>query len=679
MGGVGTGGPNLESKKEQILERFYDGATVRDVLAEFAMSENTFYSMRRRDKEWDSQIRAVTALKRGKGKHSAASASLFDPDRKLPPKGEFADWRMRYLGRPTEPIHQAIADGVLDTTNSRVIVLAPPESGKDTSVGDLLLYLKCDDMEARQVAWIMETENFSMRRVGERIRPYLESDKTYSTAPPRTPGGAKPTANLIEDYGPFKHRSGMKYPDGTPVLRTTWTKSELRFLRSSFAPEGEPDLWATGIDGQLYGSRAALMVWSDLFTRENQASPAVKEKQFGWLTLTAFSRMGGTGRLVVLGTRVGTDDNYGRLIEWLIPDGVEVHSETVDGPIITTKYTNGVCLVVCQAIYLNEDGEEQSFSPQRFPLDDYWKMPDGTVVPETEMSIDDARAQGAEKGTGLRSIRERDSATFECAYQQNPSDEAELADFTDDVLNLCKTPHLTYGQYDNRWEKILVVDPARSAGAAYVMLGLDHETGQIAVFDHYWGHHLGIHGIKQRLILDPALKWHPRYVVYEANHEQGIMFDSEVEKAISMVGATRILQHTGDKRNDPVVGIGSTSREMRQGKVLFPTMTPADQVKTRRLITQFKNWDANPKSKRNTNTRLQAPDDLAMATAIGILFCRQLIDKTKRRAQPAEPRKPVPAAVARRWKRPAMAGRKEAIRTFRGVDIVNLVLNGADE
>ena len=102
----------------------------------------------------------------------------------------------------------------------------------------------------------------------------------------------------------------MTYPDGRPVERTTWTQHEI-YLLQSVAPEADPNLWATGMQGAMYGSRVDTMIMSDTFTVENQRSPTARAAQLDWTQGTVKSRLDEGGRLIFLLTRSNAEDNGG--------------------------------------------------------------------------------------------------------------------------------------------------------------------------------------------------------------------------------------------------------------------------------------------------------------------------------------------------------------------------------
>jgi len=649
-------GPTMDARKSQIISDVWNGMSLKDIYHKFDISESGFRKWRYADAEFDAQLKEALAAKMGKGNYSI-ERTVFDPNRESPPKGTFAEWQMRYTGFPTLPHHQAIADAMLDTTNNRTLILMPPDAGKDTTVSRVVAYIKCDDRNHRRVAWIMKTEPFSKRRVQERLRPLFESYKPQPTPGIDVPGGRKPEGVLAEDYGPFRWTGGMQYPDGTPIPRRTWNNSELYFLDSAEAgTEVEPDIWATGIGGQLYGSRITDMVVSDLWDEEDR-NPEQVLQDLTWLKGTARSRVGGTGRITLLGTELPDNEGYRKVREWFVPEDTAIYERSVEGPVEVTKYVNGACIIEVKAIWTDDEGVEHSYWPERFPLHDYWKLADGSVADKSAYTIAEARELGAMHGEGLASIRDNPSTAewFQAAYMQNPSRDKNQADFNDEVLALCDDYERTHGIARSNEILVQVIDPARRDGACWMVLGVNMEDETITVIDHEWYRNLGVQGIKQKLVIEPMMRYFPSFVVYESNHEQGIMFDAEVERALKLTGAQRELRHTDNKRNDPEIGIVSMTSEMMRRLIRFPMREPMDKAKSHRLKQQLKNWDRVPKSQRKNQAR-HSPDDLAMALGIGVQFVRSLFTRAEHARKPAQ-RRPLPGIVTKGWQRTPKNGK----------------------
>ncbi|KKM89392.1 hypothetical protein LCGC14_1249200, partial [marine sediment metagenome] len=354
---------------------------------------------------------------------------LFDDQKDMPDKGTFTEWRRKYIGRAVEEHQKESVEAYEDRSNLVIFCLWPPGGGKDTTAGDFVLYETSDDRDLR-AAWVMRGESFSRRRVAQRIDLYLTDSKTYLNAPPGDTSTI-PTGNLIEDYGPFKFKKGMVDRDGHKCEPTTWTKQEIYFLKTG-APEADPNLWATGMEGQMYGSRVDLMVMSDVFDRENQLTVTKRESQYAWVMGTALSRLDEAGRLIILGTRCLPGDNYERLINTMVGEAPVVYQGRH-----YTKYANGVAVIIMPAIEHDDEGEEVSYWPAKFPLDSHFELPDGTrILAEEADEVHLAKKYGGmvKRIRGLREIRERDRDLFDTMYQQKPPDEI-TGDFTDLTRN----------------------------------------------------------------------------------------------------------------------------------------------------------------------------------------------------------------------------------------------------
>ena len=74
--------------------------------------------------------------------------------------------------------------------------------------------------------------------------------------------------------------------------------------------EPHPTVEALGIGGQVYGARADLIICDDCVTLTNAGE---WEKQMDWLRQEASTRLGPSGKLLVIGTRVAPQDLYREL------------------------------------------------------------------------------------------------------------------------------------------------------------------------------------------------------------------------------------------------------------------------------------------------------------------------------------------------------------------------------
>jgi len=367
------------------------------------------------------------------------------------------------------------------------------------------------------------------------------------------------------------------------------------------------------------------MVVSDPFDQENQGSPLARADQLQWLELTAESRLDESGRLIILGTRVAPYDNYGILLE-RYTKGAHVIFE--DG--YYQKWSNGTATVVYPALQYNEDGDEISYWPERFPLNDYFELPSGEAVPVEGLSDEqhmEIVGKGAKRARGLRGIREDKAETFATAYQQNPP-ESTSGDFTQALLDHCDDVDRTVGVVQPGEILVLGVDPARSGGASWVLWGWHPKKETATVIDLFYGERLGMQGLREKLILEPIRRYMPRYFVYEANIEASVLEHPEIKDALRETATELVLHRTGRNRSDSDVGLPGMVFKMRDGTIRFPART-ADDVRVMQGLKQhFLAWDAKSVVERARVKHI--PDDRAMAAWVGFTKVRDLMTKQGR-------------------------------------------------
>lgn len=645
---------DLIAAKKAALDAIAASDSIAEVASTIGYTTRTITRWRDDDQVFARQFARRMKARRKQLAYQKEDRTTFDPSRRKPKKGNFRWWRRTYLGRPVFPHQDGFIDAYEDLTNHTVVWLAPTGAGKDTTAGDIVLYETCDNWSLR-VAWLMENQDFSVRRVSERLEPYLTDPAVYRRAPVG-PETSVPERNLVEDFGPFTWGGGLVYPNGEPVQKNTWTNQKLYFLREAGESEADPNIWASGLQGAIYGARVQLLVISDPFTFENQASPTEREKQRALLESggTIATRLDGSGRRLILGTRVAEWDNYGSWIDnWT--QGARVIQTKEYWNTVYYKYSNGVAVVVTKAIGYNGDGGEQSFWPDNpeFPLDSYLEL-NGDRYTVTDLS-DDQVLELAEKGArrviGLREKRDDNPDRFEATQNQNPRSDEFILDFSDLLLDHCDDPARTIGQWLPGEDLVLGVDPAQSGGAAWVLWALDRADGTATVVDLFYGEKLGSQGVRQKLVIDPINKYLPRYLCFEVNRESGQLEHPDIADLIRRT-ATQLIRHkTHFNRSQGDASVGAMSFDMRDQMIRFPAFSHEDRSKLRRLKQHFQSFDASVVTERRSvsGSYGHAPDDLCMAAWIGWHHIRDL-RRSMARSGPIQRRR-VPRDVAANWAR----------------------------
>jgi hypothetical protein len=399
------------------------------------------------------------------------------------------------------------------------------------------------------------------------------------------------------------------------------------------------------------------MVFSDVFDDMNQRNPSLRLSQYGWIMGTVKSRLDARGRLVVLGTRVNAEDNYGKLIDTMIGRAARIHQGKH-----YTKYANGVATIIVPAIQHDDAGNEVSYWPGKFPLESYLELPDGTRYLADVLSADenqDLAARGAEREEGLFEMRETDRLMFETIYQQEPPEEL-TGDFTDAVLNIPDNESRTLGTFKPGELLVIGVDPARKAGAAWVAWGVNRAEETITLIDYGFYQDLGITGIKKQLVIYPITLYDPVFFCYETNREEAVLDDPEITQAFREFGVTVKRHNTnvsnrgiGYSQHGPtVISVPAMSFYMKGGTIQWPTQTADDRRKIDLVKTHFKSWDrkelSGPGGRTRSGTHGHAPDDIAMAAWVGFIQALELLTGNKRGRLPSNP---VPQAVRNRWNR----------------------------
>ncbi len=612
-----------------------DVASIKDAIQRVRLAEQTLRMWRRESKTFDNQVLTIKMEKqavRAARRNREEANLVVSIERDYPDPMPFTEFRREYLGRPVAVHQEHLVTAWEDRTNRVVIMLGPPGMGKDTTAGDFVLHDLTLDRDWR-VAWMMESEDFSKRRIKNRLTPYLYNKAVYRTAPDG-PDTSVPTRTLIDDYGPFRWEKGMRWDDGTLVARTTWNSNEMYFIEHG-APETDPNLWATVVDGAVYGARIQRLYLSDPFTGENQDG-GKPPKQRTFIKGTLRTRLDARGRLMALGTRVRAGDNWEWMLDYFIGKS-RIVSQSEDG--MYTKYANGTATIIVPAIQHDEHGGEVSYWPDVFPLRDFLELRDGSIVVQGTVSDAEwdrsAATPGAELVGGLLTMREADPDTFETIFQQNPPSN-EGGEFTDLILDHCDNPERTLGVYKPGEILVLGVDPARAGGAAYTVWGVNPESGVATVVDFFYGEKLGVEGITNRLILEPARIYMPRAMVYEINQQSAVLELPAIKDELRAMSVD-IVRHTTHQynRNQGEVSVASMVFDMRNGMIRFPAATKEDRERMKLFKQHFKNWDIVTQARAAGGSRVNkmAPFDVCMSSWIGWVYLKGLIGKRRRESR----------------------------------------------
>jgi len=186
-------------------------------------------------------------------------------------------------GEP-EWIHDAMV--YEPATRNRVLINIPPEHAKSTTITvNYSTYRIALDPNVRII--IVSKTLYKAREFVYAIKQRLSHPRW---------------SKLQKTYGP---EGGWKDDADTWKTDTVYLGSETRD-----SSEKDPTLQALGMGGQIYGARADLIILDDCITGANAHE---WEKQIKWLQQEVITRLGKNGKLLIVGTRIGTNDLYREL------------------------------------------------------------------------------------------------------------------------------------------------------------------------------------------------------------------------------------------------------------------------------------------------------------------------------------------------------------------------------
>jgi hypothetical protein len=272
-----------DAAKERLLQLFQDGFSVADACIAINKSEKSYYYYLQSDPEFSRAIKLLRAVQQRKG-------HIADEDREI----SFEDFRTKYLNSATFN-HQLNVIDLIENKTPRwvheamtyeaglpqyVLVNMPPEHAKSMTVSiDYITYRICTDPNIR-IKVVSKTR--------EMAKEFLYAVKQRLTSPSYS--------ELQRRYAPA---------DGFKATSDKWTADAIYLERDS--GEKDPTLQALGIGGQIYGARADLIILDDTVTLSNANE---YEKQIRWIQQEVLTRVGPTGKILVVGTRVDPIDLY---------------------------------------------------------------------------------------------------------------------------------------------------------------------------------------------------------------------------------------------------------------------------------------------------------------------------------------------------------------------------------
>lgn len=509
---------SADEAKAELLDHVKQGKTISDALRVVGRSRSWYDTMRREDPEF--AVFMDTARTRSTDLAAAHRESGIG----------FAEFSEEYLGQKVWPHMKNVVDLLegkepswLDPAMiyepgtaglSRLLVNVPPNHAKSMTLTiNYVTYL---------VAMNPNINILIVSKTREQASKYLYAVKQRLTHPRY--------AKMQMAFGPV---------DGYKATADQWSATKI-YLGGDARDSGEkdPTVEALGMGGQIYGSRAHVIILDDVVTLANASE---WEKQQDWIRQEVASRLPpGGGKLLVVGTRVASVDLYRELRN---PE------HYTDGRVPWTY------LAMPAVLETAEDTRD-------------WR----TLWPKSEMPLDENDLPGwdgmYDRWTGPRlSVVRNEVGPGKWSLVYQNLDIAEDAVFNPmcvrgSVNGMRRVGPLVPGNPGHpedslNFYRVIGIDPAMAGDTAAVAYAVDRRSGKRYVMD--------VHVMTaptpaaiRTLIYEWSDKYKPHTVIVESNAFQLFLTqDEEIRRFLATRGITYRPHHTGTNKADPDFGVAS--------------------------------------------------------------------------------------------------------------------------
>ena len=549
--------------KKRLLALIEDGVTVEDACRAVGKSVKSYEYYRSSDPQFKEAIDLLRVIKKRQGTVSTEDAEI-----------SFVDFRANYLNSQTFD-HQKNVISLLEEGEpawlhgnmvyekgfkNYVLVNMPPEHAKSMTVSiDYVVYRIVTDPNVR-IKLVSKTQSMA--------KEFLYAIKQRLTSPT--------WAELQRRYAPV---------EGWKSTAEKWTADSIYLERDS--GEKDPTVQALGIGGQIYGARADLIILDDCVTLANANE---YEKQIRWIQQEVLTRVGPTGKILVVGTRVDPMDLYREMRN---PDRY---------PDNASPWTY---LAMPAVLEFHDDPEK-------------WV----TLWPKSDRPWDaddtQADADGLYPRWSGQHLRRRrgliDPKTWAMVYQQQ--DVESTAIFSPECVRGSVSGMRAIGPLQpglkghpeslNSQYVICSLDPAMSGDTFGIAYAGDKTTGKRYVLE---AHKVTAPTPQQirELIFGWTEKYAPKVWVIERNAFQLFLTkDEEIRNFLATRGIRLVEHYTGSNKMDAEFGVASMSSLFgsvdNAGKHLGNNLIDlprSDNEHIKALIEQLITWSAGTKNKQD--------------------------------------------------------------------------------
>jgi len=387
----------------------------------------------------------------------------------------------------------------------------------------------------------------------------------------------------------------------------TWKADRIYLSRDS--TEKDPTVQALGVGGQITGARSNLIILDDVVTTSNAHE---WEKQLLWLQRDVITRLGDSGKLLIVGTRIASNDLYREIRN---PDHW------------TGGKTPFTYMSMPAVLEYNDDPEKWTtlWPKSNIP----WEGSEDNILPDEDGLYP--------KWNGPALFRRRSEVSpsaWALVYQQQDVQEDSIfppACVQGSVNRMRKRGTLKPGtpghpEAQGQWYTIMGLDPAMAGNTAAVIMTVDRQTRKRYVLDVENMQEPTPQKI-QKLIEDWVAKYHPQELRIETNaHQKAYALDEVLRNFLASAGVRFSSQFTGRNKWDTGFGVaamsglfGTMRSNVHQDDNLIelPSQDGSEGIKA--LIQQLITWKPDTKGKT----------DCVMALWFCELRAREVIGTTR--------------------------------------------------
>ena len=554
----------LREAKAKVLEFIKQGLDLQDALARAERKPDVM-------KDWRKDAQFMKALEKAR-EEGEKSLSIVTGDAKY--KIGFEEFSREFLDSPIFPHHRSWIDllegrepsylhnsMVYDpASKKRLLINVPPEHAKSTVITvNYCVYRIAMDPNIK-ITIVSKTQ--------ERAKEYLYSIKQRLSH--------ERWAKLQAVYG---SAGGWKED------ADTWKADRIYLSRDS--TEKDPTVQALGIGGQITGARSNLIILDDVVTTSNAHE---WEKQLLWLQRDVVTRLGDSGKLLVVGTRIASNDLYREIRS---PDhwvGGKSPFTYLSMPAVLEYDDNPEKWVTLwPKSHLAWEGSEDEVLPDDNGLYPKW---DGPAL--------------------FRRRSEVSPSAWALVYQQQDVQEDSIfapACVQGSVNRMRKRGPLKPGapghpKERGAWYTIIGLDPAMTGNTAAVAMTIDRNTRNRYILD--------VENMTdptpqkiQQLIEDWVAKYQPQELRIETNaHQKAYALDDDLRQFLANSGVKFSSQFTGKNKWDTSFGVAAMSglfgtmrgnTHNNDNLLELPSQDGSEGIKA--LIQQLITWKPDTKGK----------------------------------------------------------------------------------